>query len=130
MSCSEQVEELTIPDKIRSRRKAAGFSSQEALGAAIGTTRLHVNSWETGRHSPSEKYAAKLASVLGGTADEYQNHDGPRRRAEDVLVERVEAVAAGMAETNLEILRLLTEIRNEIVRPARLAGGSSPESAQ
>lgn len=115
-----------LPDRIRAARKAAGYSSQEALGQALGTTRIHVNAWETGRNAPSYPYAVKLAELLGGEATEWMAQDGhgPRQRDEE-FVRRVEGLVEQMSETNRQILGLLTEIRNAIVRPAPPAGDGS-----
>lgn len=117
-SCEcEPAEKLEIPDLIRARRKEAGYSSQEALGEALGTTRIHVNAWETGRNTPSEQYARKLAEVIGGAPGDYQNHDGPRRRVEEAEALRLLASQTeALAESNREVLELLGEIRNLVAR--------------
>lgn len=109
--------ELPLPDRIRHARKRAGFTSQEALGSALGTTRIHVNAWETGRNAPSMQYAVKLAAVLGGTPDDFQDGDGPRRRDED-LVRQLAGQMEGIAAALHEIRELLAQIRTAVVPPS------------
>lgn len=123
---SDEADTQTLPDRIRAARKAAGFPSQEAFAHALGTSRIHVNAWETGRNAPSYAYAVKIAEQLGGEPEHWMAQDGhgPRRR-DEALAQRLEQLAGEMAETNRQILGLLTEIRNAIVRPVPPAGDGS-----
>ena len=116
-----------LPDRLRAARKAAGFVSQDAFGKAVGTSRIHVNAWETGRHAPSFEYAKKIAELLGGEPEHWmaQDGNGPRRRGEEALALRLEALMEGMVETNREILGLLVEIRNSVAPPRPPADGDA-----
>lgn len=122
--------EKPLHERIRHRRHELGIPSQEALAELIGTKRLHVNAWETGRHSPSSKYAEKLASVLGGEAKDWMNNGRVRRYADTALLEATQSLARSaqsLTEQNQDVLRLLGEIRTLV---ARLAPGpdETPQS--
>ena len=105
---------VALPDRIRAARKQAGFASQEALGRALGTSRLHVNAWETGRHAPSYAYAKKLAEVLGGEPEHWMAQDGhgPRRRGEAALVDAAES----LTQASRELLGAVAELRSLVSR--------------
>ena len=125
MSAPEKAKPLG--ERIREARKAAGFTSQAALAQAIGTRRLHVNGWETGKHAPSHKYAQKLAAVLGGEPEHWMAQDGhgpSRRRDVAELAQRMETLAQSMEAGLNEVLGLLTEIRNAVApRPSSPGDG-------
>ena len=108
-------------ERIRSRRREVGIQSQARLAELVGTKRIHVNAWETGRHSPSRPYAEKLASVLGGQAEDWMNDGHVKRRGDTELIEASQSLARSaesLTETNREVLRLLGEIRNLVARLA------------
>ncbi len=54
---------MNLPDLIRSRREALGWSPAR-LGAEIGASRTQVENWEKGVHFPGVKFTAKLSQVL------------------------------------------------------------------
>lgn len=114
MTC-DIYEDLSVPDRIRQRRKELGYTSQEALAAAIGTSRIHVNGWENGRHSPSEQYAAKLAEVLGGEPSCWR--DEVRRPGEADLIRLLGEQLEKQTEVSRQILELLAQIRDFVAPP-------------
>lgn len=127
MSCEPA---LALPDRIRKARKEAGFSSQEALGAALGTTRIHVNAWETGRNAPSYEYAKKLAELLGGEPEHWMAQDGhgPRRRGEAELADAAQSLATAadhLVDLTGQLLPLLAELRSLLADRPRPEGGNS-----
>lgn len=124
MSDTFPSEWLRLPrhERIRKARRRAGYRSQEALATAAGVARGTVIAWESPRlqQQPQEEHAETLAQLLGGTPELYIE-DGSRQRGEAEIAERMEALADSMEEGMRDVVRLLTEIRNQIAPP------SSPE---
>lgn len=55
-------------ERLKMLRKEKGLS-QGALSALLGVTQQAVGKWETGRSTPDPKTVARLAELLGTTAD-------------------------------------------------------------
>lgn len=124
--------QLPLPERIRTTRKAAGYTSQEALGAALGSTRFRVNAWETGHNAPNEENAEKLSELLGGDPSDWLAEDKASRRrgeaafvraAED-LVEAAEGVVRALDDL-VPLLaqqeKLVVEMRTLVSQLSRLA---------
>jgi transcriptional regulator with XRE-family HTH domain len=58
---------------LRELRKAAGFTSQDALARRLRMPKTTIARWETGARMPRAKNLRKLAKVLGITVDELLN---------------------------------------------------------
>lgn len=73
--------------QIRAARQAAGFTTQEAFGQALGVEQNTVSRWETGEHQPTDGMKFKICLLLNRSLDElfgWNNHilDIVRARAE------------------------------------------------
>lgn len=55
-------------DRLKQARKAKGFSQAE-VSRQLGVTQQAVGKWETGRSTPDPQTVARLAELLGTTAD-------------------------------------------------------------
>ena len=60
-----------IGPTIRARREAAGLT-QSALARKLGCADTMISRWESGRATPRQRYAEKLAVALGGVAGDYR----------------------------------------------------------
>ena len=67
MSVSDP-EPLTIGDRIRSARKAAGLN-QADLAARVGVSQPAVANWESGVHDPRRMMLTRIAETLGVSPD-------------------------------------------------------------
>ena len=105
----EHLRNLSLPDRIRTVRKLKGYNTQAALAVALGTRRVQVNHWETGRHLPSRKWAEQLAELLGGqTSDWLEEGRAPRQRAEAALAD----AALNLSYSADEIVGVLVDLRS------------------
>ncbi len=55
--------------RLRAAREAAGFSSQQALAAALGVAQSTIANWEGGRREPGYALAVRLADLLQVSLD-------------------------------------------------------------
>lgn len=55
-------------ERLRNLREARGYT-QDDLAELIGTTRLQIYRWESGKHDPPSEAVAALAKVLGVSSD-------------------------------------------------------------
>ena len=116
-SCNASVRHVTLADRIRTARKAAGYTSQLKLANAVGVSERTVKRWEAGTHVPEEDNRRDLARVLGGSADEWL---GVRQPATPRLT--LSAIQAELAAVD-ETLRELTASVNELLPLVRQALG-------
>jgi len=65
---------MTLPDKIRTLRKKAGWSQVE-LAEKLSVHAGHVNRLEKGHYQPSIELLKKLAQLLGVTTDYLLNDE-------------------------------------------------------
>jgi transcriptional regulator with XRE-family HTH domain len=70
-------QDMSIGRRIRWARKRAGLS-QDALAAAIGTTRQVVIRWEKDRHLPNLESREKLAAATGQPAEFFAEQPATR----------------------------------------------------
>lgn len=106
---------MTLADKIREARRAAGYSSQQKLADALNVSERAVKRWEAGRSLPNQQNRRDLARVLGGTADEWlgvRADPNPRPTLSDLQRQLADADAA---------IRELTESVNELLPLVRQA---------
>ena len=68
---------LQIGASIRARRIAWGYR-QRVLARLLDVQDSVISRWETGAVYPSPAHAARLASVLGGVAGDYQKNNSER----------------------------------------------------
>lgn len=89
----------TIGKKIKERRKAMGFKTQESLGIAVGADRTRVSRWESGENLPDPVYRDKLIEKLGlahSFFDEIPASESPQDQSIKDLEAKIDALGAKM----------------------------------
>ncbi len=97
---------MNLADNLRSTRLARGMT-QSALAEALGVSDRAVSRWERGDSSPDVTLLARLAVVLGVSADALLGVD-PQRMTADVLRATDQCTAllrAGQVEEAIAMLR-------------------------
>ena len=64
-----RVRQVTLDNRLRQRRQAAGLS-QQALATRCGLTRQAVNAIEAGQYVPNTLVALRLAHALGSRIED------------------------------------------------------------
>lgn len=67
MTTDVQQTRIRRADRLRALRNSKGFT-QETFAHRLGTDRISVNRWETGRVVPGTDWRARIADVLGEDA--------------------------------------------------------------
>lgn len=60
---------MTFGERLRDLRQAAGYTSQQALGAALGVAQSTVANWERGRREPDFTLTIRIARLLDVSTD-------------------------------------------------------------
>lgn len=120
---------MTLAERIRDARKAAGITSQKKLADKVGVTERTVKRWEAGKNLPDEQNRRDLARVLGGSADEWL---GVRGVARPALTPngRPDAVQAEAADLVRELRLLLPELHALVEARRGEDAAPQPEEAE
>lgn len=116
---------MTLSDRIRDARKAAGITSQKKLADKVGVSERTVKRWEAGKNLPEEHHRRSLARVLGGTADEWlgvREPVRPRLTLTD-LQAQLEEMDETLREISGSVNELLPLVRQALVPPG---AGAAP----
>ena len=70
---------MSFSELLKKCRKKQGISQAE-LAARLGVTQQAVGKWESGKSSPDPSTVARIAGILGTTADYLLGLYRPRRR--------------------------------------------------
>jgi transcriptional regulator with XRE-family HTH domain len=95
--------------RIRLRRKRAKLT-QKQLAAALGIGERQVIRYEQDDSLPSEQIASKLAELLGGTPDDYQQPARPALLPRDRELERLRTTNQDLARRLDQLEELVGEL--------------------